>query len=229
MPYADVLAAHREVLKALRQKAEEILNASGFRPAPDLLTRVVHDLRAGISSPESRASHRERPPRARPGRGQRGEPVRGRARARRRPRRRRPRRRPSRKPGRTTAPRRRRMSTGRGRRRRPAREKRPVNGTKPARATRRGPFSGAASRTCESGWRRRGPRTSGTNDSSRRRAGPWRPRPGFEGSRAPRSRLSRAALAEVAAALEAAEGDRPARARRRAPVAPGLPTSRSLR
>lgn len=52
--YADVLASHRDVLKALRLKAEEILNASGFRPAPDLLTRVVHDLRAGISSQESR-------------------------------------------------------------------------------------------------------------------------------------------------------------------------------
>lgn len=52
--YADVLAAHRDVLKALRLKAEEILNASGFHPAPDLLTRVVHDLRAGISRPESR-------------------------------------------------------------------------------------------------------------------------------------------------------------------------------
>ena len=38
----------------MRRNAEEILNASGFRPAPDLLTRVVHDLRAGISSPESR-------------------------------------------------------------------------------------------------------------------------------------------------------------------------------
>ena len=52
--YAEVLAAHRDVLKALRLKAEEILNGSGFRPAPDLLTQVVHDLRAGISSPESR-------------------------------------------------------------------------------------------------------------------------------------------------------------------------------
>ena len=52
--YADVLAAHRDVLKALRAKAEEILNASGFRSAPDLLSRVVHDLRAGISSAESR-------------------------------------------------------------------------------------------------------------------------------------------------------------------------------
>jgi hypothetical protein len=52
--YADLLAAHREVLKALRLKAEELLDAAGFRPAPDLLTRVVHDLRTGISSPESR-------------------------------------------------------------------------------------------------------------------------------------------------------------------------------
>ena len=52
--YADALAAHRDVLKALRLKAEEILDSAGFRPAPELLTRVVHDLRAGISSPESR-------------------------------------------------------------------------------------------------------------------------------------------------------------------------------
>jgi hypothetical protein len=52
--YADVLGEHREILKALRLKAEAILNASGFRPAPDLLMQVVHDLRAGISSPESR-------------------------------------------------------------------------------------------------------------------------------------------------------------------------------
>jgi hypothetical protein len=53
--YAEVLADHREVLKALRLKAEELLNASGFRAAPELLTQVVHDLRAGISSPESRS------------------------------------------------------------------------------------------------------------------------------------------------------------------------------
>ena len=52
--YADVLAAHREVLKALRLEAEEILDAAGFRPAPELLTRVLHDLRAGISSSEAR-------------------------------------------------------------------------------------------------------------------------------------------------------------------------------
>jgi hypothetical protein len=53
--YADLLGEHREILKALRLKAEAILNASGVRPAPDLLTQVVHDLRAGISSPESRS------------------------------------------------------------------------------------------------------------------------------------------------------------------------------
>ncbi len=52
--YADLLAAHREVLKALRLEAEEILNVAGFRAAPELLARVVHDLRAGIASPESR-------------------------------------------------------------------------------------------------------------------------------------------------------------------------------
>jgi len=52
--YADLLTAHREILKELRRKAEELLDASGFRPAPELLTRVVHDLRAGISSPQSR-------------------------------------------------------------------------------------------------------------------------------------------------------------------------------
>ena len=53
--YAEVLGEHREILKALRLKAEEILSGSGFRSAPDLLAQVVHDLRAGISSPEGRA------------------------------------------------------------------------------------------------------------------------------------------------------------------------------
>ena len=52
--YAQVLGEHRELLKALRLKAEAILTGSGFRSAPDLLAQVVHDLRAGISSPESR-------------------------------------------------------------------------------------------------------------------------------------------------------------------------------
>jgi hypothetical protein len=52
--YADVLAAHREVLKALRLKAEELLNGAGLPAAPALLSRVVHALRVGISSPESR-------------------------------------------------------------------------------------------------------------------------------------------------------------------------------
>ena len=52
--YAEVLGEHREILKALRLKAEAILIGSGFRSAADLLAQVVHDLRAGISCPESR-------------------------------------------------------------------------------------------------------------------------------------------------------------------------------
>lgn len=52
--YADAVGAHREVLKELRAKAEEILEASELRPTPEVLTRVVHDLRAGILSPELR-------------------------------------------------------------------------------------------------------------------------------------------------------------------------------
>jgi hypothetical protein len=54
--YADALAAHRDVLKALRAKAEEILEASEMRATPEVLTRVVHDLRAGVLNPESRPS-----------------------------------------------------------------------------------------------------------------------------------------------------------------------------
>src|SRR5205085_7111900 len=54
--YADALAAHREVLKALRAKAEEILEASEMRATLEVLTRVVHDLRAGVLNPESRPS-----------------------------------------------------------------------------------------------------------------------------------------------------------------------------
>ena len=52
--YADALGEHRDVLRALRAKAEELLEASALRPTPELLTRVVHDLRAGILNPESR-------------------------------------------------------------------------------------------------------------------------------------------------------------------------------
>jgi hypothetical protein len=52
--YAEALVEHRDAVKALRRKAEEILGASGFRTPSDLLAQVVHDLRAGISSPESR-------------------------------------------------------------------------------------------------------------------------------------------------------------------------------
>jgi hypothetical protein len=54
--YADALAVHREVLKQLRAKAEEILEASQMRPTLDVLARVVHDLRAGVLHPESRSS-----------------------------------------------------------------------------------------------------------------------------------------------------------------------------
>ena len=53
-PYADALGAHRDVLKELRAKAEEILDASDLRPTMDVLTRVVHDLRAGMLNPEIR-------------------------------------------------------------------------------------------------------------------------------------------------------------------------------
>jgi hypothetical protein len=52
--YADALGAHRDVLKELRAKAEEILEASELRPTMDVLTRVVHDLRAGMLDPEIR-------------------------------------------------------------------------------------------------------------------------------------------------------------------------------
>ncbi len=52
--YADALAGHRDVLKTLREKAEEILEASQMRPTLDVLTRVVHDLRAGVLDAESR-------------------------------------------------------------------------------------------------------------------------------------------------------------------------------
>jgi hypothetical protein len=52
--YADALAAHRDALKTLRAKAEEILTAAELRPTLEVLTRVVHDLRAGVLNPESR-------------------------------------------------------------------------------------------------------------------------------------------------------------------------------
>jgi len=52
--YAEALGVHREVLKELRAKAEEILAASELRPTLDVLARVVNDLRAGILNPELR-------------------------------------------------------------------------------------------------------------------------------------------------------------------------------
>jgi hypothetical protein len=54
--YADALAAHRDVLKALRAKAEEILEASELHATLEVLARVVHDLRSGVLVPELRPS-----------------------------------------------------------------------------------------------------------------------------------------------------------------------------
>jgi hypothetical protein len=53
--YAETVAAHREVLKALRAQANDILQAAKMRPTPEILGRVVHDLRAGVGTDESRA------------------------------------------------------------------------------------------------------------------------------------------------------------------------------
>jgi hypothetical protein len=53
--YAETVAEHREALKTLRGKADEILQAAKIRPTPEILGRVVHDLRAGAVDDESRA------------------------------------------------------------------------------------------------------------------------------------------------------------------------------
>ena len=157
--YAEVLAEHRDVLKALRLKAEEILNGSGVRPAPDLLSRVVHDLRAGISSPESR-------PLIESGRLVRDvaddsavNPFGGAPEAAPRP--------EGASFDRSSDP-----SSAR-RPRRPSRRARSGAGTgRGARArTKPGPFSGDGWRTFVSGSRPRGPRVSGTNERSRPRGG----------------------------------------------------------
>ena len=54
--YAETVAAHRDVLKTLRGKADEALQAAKLRPTPEILGRVVHDLRAGVGDDESRAA-----------------------------------------------------------------------------------------------------------------------------------------------------------------------------
>jgi hypothetical protein len=50
----EALAAHREALKGLRARAEEILTASGQAARPPILERVVRNLRVGMASEESR-------------------------------------------------------------------------------------------------------------------------------------------------------------------------------
>jgi hypothetical protein len=50
----EAMAAHREALKRLRARAEEILVASGQAARPQILERVVRNLRVGMASEESR-------------------------------------------------------------------------------------------------------------------------------------------------------------------------------
>jgi len=51
---AEALAAHREVLKRLRGRAEEILVAAGQAARPQILERVVRNLRVGMAGEETR-------------------------------------------------------------------------------------------------------------------------------------------------------------------------------
>jgi hypothetical protein len=50
----QALAAHREALKLLRTRAEEILTASGQAARPQILEKVVRNLRVGMASQEIR-------------------------------------------------------------------------------------------------------------------------------------------------------------------------------
>jgi hypothetical protein len=52
--YVEAMAEHRDLLKELRAKAEDALAAGGIRATPELLARVVHDLRAGIMDAATR-------------------------------------------------------------------------------------------------------------------------------------------------------------------------------
>ena len=187
--YSDVLAAHRDVLKALRLKAEEILDSAGLRTTPDLLARVVHDLRAGISSPESRpliesgrlvrdvADDSDVNPFA-------GAPETA-------PR---PSASSDRRPNRTDEDQR----AGRG----------AEYGKRRARATRPGPFSGDGSRTFASGSRPRGPRASGTNASSRPRGRSLKEAERRLEARAPPREVARRPRRRPAAALRGGGGRR---------------------
>ncbi len=51
---AEAMAAHRDALKRLRARAEEILVASGQAARPQILERVVRNLRVGMASEEIR-------------------------------------------------------------------------------------------------------------------------------------------------------------------------------
>ena len=53
--YAGALAQHRDLLRSLRTKAEEILTAAALRPAPQVLAGVVQNLRAGVVNPATRS------------------------------------------------------------------------------------------------------------------------------------------------------------------------------
>jgi hypothetical protein len=52
--HAEALAAHREVTKQLRARAEEILRAAGQAAGHQLLERALRNLRVGLASEESR-------------------------------------------------------------------------------------------------------------------------------------------------------------------------------
>ncbi len=52
----EVLAAHRDTLRQLRDRAEQILAATGQAARPQILERVVRNLRLGVASQETRAT-----------------------------------------------------------------------------------------------------------------------------------------------------------------------------
>jgi hypothetical protein len=52
--YMETAAGHRAALAALRARAEEILIEGGHKPSPQLLGRIVGNLRAGVANPELR-------------------------------------------------------------------------------------------------------------------------------------------------------------------------------
>jgi len=53
--YAGAVAQHRDLLRSLRTKAEEILRAAGLRVVPQVLAGIAQNLRAGIVNPETRS------------------------------------------------------------------------------------------------------------------------------------------------------------------------------